>query len=199
MKMELTPSFSDIKTGKIAVEGTGTIFRTISTRKTVIRVPGTMIQIITHVHIDQMPAILETAFVPDIIAYKAKVIYRQYGLRPRIIPWLKYRRTFHYNRGEPVFSSAMEFSDFVVIGESAEQHSLVERYSTIYPHGVIVRTPKKDTEEKPVAVPSGWFFADNTAFRAKTPQTLQRICPSLLDMDLDERIREAVLELHRSA
>lgn len=188
------PSFSDIENGTVAVESAGTAFRTVYTKYAEIRIPEAPIQIITHPHTDQMPAILQAAFVPGPVAYKTKVIYRQYGLRPKIVAWRKFQQTFHYSKGRPVFSSAMEFPDFAVIGESAEQWSLVERYSETYSHGVVVRTPPRDTKEKPIVVPSGWFYANNNLLCPKIQDTLPKICPTLRDIDINERIREAVLE-----
>lgn len=192
-KLVKIPSFSDIVTGRIAVESMGMNFKTIFTKEASMRVPRTLTQIVTHLHTDQMPAIIETVFVPDIIAYKAKVIYRQYGLKPRVIPWQNFRRTFHYNRGVEVLSSAMEFSDFVIVGESAEQKLLVDHYSGICPHGIVVRTPWRDTREEPISIPpKGWFLADNNASFNVPKHVLPKICPTLRDLDLDKHIYRAV-------
>lgn len=198
-KLVKIPSFSDVVKGHVGIEGTGTFFRVLYTRKVSLLIPETLTQIVTHTHTDQMPAIVRTVITPAPAAYKTRVIYRQYGLKPKVVPWAKFRKTFHYNKEVPVFSSVMEFSDFAVIGESAEQISLYEQYSKSYPHGVLVRTPRRDTKEKPFfAPPEGWLFADNTA-RTKTASVLLKICPTLRDMDMDEHIREAVLEYVRTS
>lgn len=111
-KLVKIPSFSDVVKGHVGVEGTGTFFRVLYTRKVSLLIPETLTQIVTHTHTDQMPAIVRTVITPASAAYKIRVIYRQYGLKPKVVSWTKFRKTFHYNKEVPVFSSVMEFSDF---------------------------------------------------------------------------------------
>jgi hypothetical protein len=83
-----------------------------------------------------------------------------------------------------------------VIGESKEQQNFVKKYQNTFMHGVIVRTPAADTEEEPILVPpEGWLIADNRFEPDRAPShVLPRASTTLLEMDLDERVRRAVLE-----
>jgi len=188
------PTFSDVVAGEVGIEGTGTSFRIFRSRGTSIRVPDAITQVITHSHLDHMPAIVRYIITPTAVALKVKHIYRQYGLKPKVIPWKNYRRTFHFNKGRSVFSSAVEFPDFVVIGESTEQNSLINLYRPRYRNGVVVRTPPRDTDEDFVVIPEGWFLADNTIHDAGTHYVLPKVCPTLWDIDLNNRIEETVFE-----
>jgi hypothetical protein len=192
------PTFSDVVAGEVGIEGTGTSFRVVYVNDLPLRVPDSRVQIVTHPHTDQMPAIAQRIIAPKIVALKVRHIYRQYSLKPEVIPWEKYKRTFHYFKGTPVFSSVMEFPDFVVIGESAEQSSLIDEYYHRYPKGIVVRTPPRDTDEERVEIPADWLLANNTVMHARIPNVLPKICPTLRDMDYNRRLEEAVREYIRS-
>jgi hypothetical protein len=174
------------------VEATGLSHKVVLLEGVLLYVPPTLVEIVTHSHVDQLSAFSEIVFAPVEIVPRLQSIYRQFNLRKRIIPWSKYRRTVHRYRGTEVFSSVMEFG-FPVIGESLEQRRLMEEYKS-FVNGVVVRTPAMDTDEIPLTaeeLPKHWLFADNKRKRP-SPKTLFKASTTLYDMSVDERIWRAV-------
>jgi len=66
----MPPTWRDLLGGRIGIEGMGYGYRRIFTRGIRILVPTAPIQVLTHAHLDHMPAFAKVLIVPDSIVYK---------------------------------------------------------------------------------------------------------------------------------